>query len=528
MALGVANALYATWMGCPGSSRRTPEDQGARASRGAGAARRRSGGGASRGAAGRGGHGARRGARGGAVGRGGNDRGAPCARRPRLACARARRVIARRPGRARPAGDRVGGARGARPPRFATGTACCSRSSRCREARSGGIASAIRTRSWRRAASRNGAPRSCAIRRSAACRCSSTTSRCRPSSRGGPTGQRHLVALTRMRSAHSRSRLRDGWLLSSVRPRSRRGSAGRAACAHARGVRRRARDAAAPLDRAPSAGRPRPGPGRGARPPGGCAGDLRGRARPAREGLPAEREKALLASASVPQRAAAAGAAGPEQAGRLADLLRNDPAPEVRVAALRRLGAPRGSRLPRHAARRFRRRGRNGAEGGRRARGGVRPRRRAAVARRGHALALAGLPDRRAGASLGEQPGSRGRRSSSSPISTRTNACARSPRSRSAAGSATRTRARARAARASSARAGSGARARRRARQEALARPGLDPEAREVRRRDLAVEEREVPGLELLDERRRTRPSRRRAGAWNIDSPKKAAPSETP
>jgi HEAT repeat protein len=44
----------------------------------------------------------------------------------------------------------------------------------------------------------------------------------------------------------------------------------------------------------------------------------------------------------VRQRAAAAGAAGPEQAGRLADLLRNDPAPEVRVAALKRLARLEG------------------------------------------------------------------------------------------------------------------------------------------------------------------------------------------
>lgn len=60
------------------------------------------------------------------------------------------------------------------------------------------------------------------------------------------------------------------------------------------------------------------------------------------EGLPAEREKLLLASPSPEQRAAAAGVAGPEQAGRLADLLRNDPAPAVRLAALRRLARLEG------------------------------------------------------------------------------------------------------------------------------------------------------------------------------------------
>jgi HEAT repeat protein len=60
------------------------------------------------------------------------------------------------------------------------------------------------------------------------------------------------------------------------------------------------------------------------------------------EGLPAEREQALLASRSPEQRAAAAGVAGPEQAGRLADLLQSDPEPEVRVAALKRLARLEG------------------------------------------------------------------------------------------------------------------------------------------------------------------------------------------
>jgi len=55
------------------------------------------------------------------------------------------------------------------------------------------------------------------------------------------------------------------------------------------------------------------------------------------DGLPAERERALLASPSPEQRAAAAGVAGPAQRDRLADLVRRDPAPEVRTAALRRL-----------------------------------------------------------------------------------------------------------------------------------------------------------------------------------------------
>ncbi len=55
------------------------------------------------------------------------------------------------------------------------------------------------------------------------------------------------------------------------------------------------------------------------------------------DGLPAERERALLASASAAQRAAAAGVAGAAQSKRLAELLRRDPAPEVRRAALQRL-----------------------------------------------------------------------------------------------------------------------------------------------------------------------------------------------
>jgi HEAT repeat protein len=60
------------------------------------------------------------------------------------------------------------------------------------------------------------------------------------------------------------------------------------------------------------------------------------------EGIPAEREKLLLASPSAKQRAAAAAVASPEQAGRLADLLRHDGAPEVRAAALARLARLEG------------------------------------------------------------------------------------------------------------------------------------------------------------------------------------------
>jgi HEAT repeats len=60
------------------------------------------------------------------------------------------------------------------------------------------------------------------------------------------------------------------------------------------------------------------------------------------DGLPAERERVLLASPSAPRRAAAAGVAGPAQVDRLADLVRRDPAPEVRVAALRRLARLEG------------------------------------------------------------------------------------------------------------------------------------------------------------------------------------------
>ena len=60
------------------------------------------------------------------------------------------------------------------------------------------------------------------------------------------------------------------------------------------------------------------------------------------EGLPGERERALLASPSAAVRAAAASVAGPARVTRLADLLRRDPAPEVRLAALRRLARLEG------------------------------------------------------------------------------------------------------------------------------------------------------------------------------------------
>lgn len=60
------------------------------------------------------------------------------------------------------------------------------------------------------------------------------------------------------------------------------------------------------------------------------------------EGLAADREKALLASPDGAQRAAAARVAGPAQADRLADLLRHDPLPEVRLAALSRLARLEG------------------------------------------------------------------------------------------------------------------------------------------------------------------------------------------
>jgi HEAT repeat protein len=60
------------------------------------------------------------------------------------------------------------------------------------------------------------------------------------------------------------------------------------------------------------------------------------------EGLAPERARALLASKSAAHRAATAGVSGPDQAGRLAQLVRSDPAPEVRLAALRRLAQLRG------------------------------------------------------------------------------------------------------------------------------------------------------------------------------------------
>jgi hypothetical protein len=55
------------------------------------------------------------------------------------------------------------------------------------------------------------------------------------------------------------------------------------------------------------------------------------------DGLPAERARVLLASPSPELRAAAADVAGPAEAKRLAVLARDDRAPEVRSAALRRL-----------------------------------------------------------------------------------------------------------------------------------------------------------------------------------------------
>jgi HEAT repeat protein len=60
------------------------------------------------------------------------------------------------------------------------------------------------------------------------------------------------------------------------------------------------------------------------------------------EGLSGEREGALLASQSPALRAAAASVAGPAAAPRLAELLRRDPAPEVRLAALKRLARLEG------------------------------------------------------------------------------------------------------------------------------------------------------------------------------------------
>jgi hypothetical protein len=61
------------------------------------------------------------------------------------------------------------------------------------------------------------------------------------------------------------------------------------------------------------------------------------------DGIAPERERALLASRSEAQRAAAAQVAGPAQADRLADLLRGDPAPRVRSAALERLARLEGA-----------------------------------------------------------------------------------------------------------------------------------------------------------------------------------------
>ena len=128
MALGVANALYADVDGVPGSSRRIPERSRLRgASRGAGAARRRGRAAPSRAAAapraGRRGHGADRSARSGAARRGGHDRGPQRARCARLARDASRSSRRWRAGAAR--GDAVVIAweelASSRPPRFANG-----------------------------------------------------------------------------------------------------------------------------------------------------------------------------------------------------------------------------------------------------------------------------------------------------------------------------------------------------------------------------------------------------------------------
>ena len=431
------------------------------------------------------------------------------ARCPRLARRRRRRVGAHRPGRDGPLVIAWEELASARPPRFANGD----RVLLALEPLSGGSL-------WRkrfsdpkallaaRGVAQRGRP-SCAIRRSEACRSCGTTCCCRPTFAAGRPGSATSSRWRRTRSAPLA--LSAAHRLAGVSGESTLGV--EEAKLVLRALARADSDAelASPLliwiERRQPAGLA-PALDAALARPGGCAGDLRGGARPARRGPPG---RAREGAAREPVRAPArrGGGRGRPGAGRAT---RRSAAQRPRARGPRRrtpaARAPRGPRLPRHAARRLRRRGRSGAEGGRRARGGVRPRGRAAAARRGHALALAGLPDRRARRFAPRTTRSRGPRSSSSPISTRTSACARSPRSRSAAGSATRTRsgdARSRGLeRPAPAPRGRAQRGLER-RQEALARPRRRSEGGEVRRRQLTVEQREAPGRELLHQRRERR-----------------------
>ena len=161
--------------------------------------------------------------------------------------------------------------------------------------------------------------------------------------RGGPAGQRHLVALAAdaqrplaLSAARSLAALPSGATLGTeeaalvLRALARAESDAELATSLLIWIERRQPVGLIPaLDAALAA------------PAGAPAIFVRARGRLG-EGLPAERERALLASPSAALRAAAASVAGPARAARLAELLRRDPAPEVRLEALKRLARLEG------------------------------------------------------------------------------------------------------------------------------------------------------------------------------------------
>jgi hypothetical protein len=77
--------------------------------------------------------------------------------------------------------------------------------------------------------------------------------------------------------------------------------------------------------------------------PGGAPGSVVRARGVLGEGLVPEVEDAMLTSRHASQRAAAVAVAGPAQAGRLSDMLRSDPDPAVRAAAVRRLARLEGA-----------------------------------------------------------------------------------------------------------------------------------------------------------------------------------------
>jgi hypothetical protein len=163
--------------------------------------------------------------------------------------------------------------------------------------------------------------------------------------RAGPDGQRHLLALaadaerplavsaaSRLGELSGEATLGAAEAAVALRALARADTDAELAGALLRWIERRQPAGLAPaLDAALASPAPAPAAFVAAR---GRLGD----------GIAPDRERALLASASPAQRAAAAAVAGPEQAGRLADLLRGDADPKVRGAALERLARLEGAR----------------------------------------------------------------------------------------------------------------------------------------------------------------------------------------